>query len=191
MPKPKALVSEKDVPPRKRRQFFSSGDENARLGRGIDYAQINYSDFKVTTPVVEPGQSMCATVKLSNVGKLAGVEVVHLFVRSAGSGAEQRRCKPRQLSQVKVNPGKSVIVDLSIPYECFQAVGLESNLTMGNREKFDVAVGGVAQDAAIQMATVLVVQKTTPAMKGRKKPETKLIKEPKTSSSAYLETISP
>lgn len=161
------------------------------LGNGSDYAQIKYSDFKVKTPAIEPGQSMKGSVTLSNFGKLAGVEVVQLFVRPAEGGGRQKRCTPRQLSQVRVNPGVSVTVDLSIPFECFQTVGAEAKLDMSHRQTFQVAVGGLSQDSVMQMATVLVTQKPTPVTRRRKSPKTAVMMDPVMTSTPIIETHSP
>lgn len=159
-------------------------------GRGSENAQIKYENFQILTPVVEPGQSMNATVTLSNTGRLAGVEVVQLFVKAADSKGQQRRCTPRQLSQVRVNPSKTVIVDLSIPYECFKTVGMEANRDMSQRQLFEVAVGGISQDVKMLMSSVLVVQKSTPVTRGRKKPVAKTIESPR-STGIQMEPLSP
>jgi beta-glucosidase len=51
------------------------------FGYGLSYTQFEYSEVAVDRPEIRPGESLAASVTVTNTGQYAGEEVVQLYVR--------------------------------------------------------------------------------------------------------------
>ena len=60
---------------------YFSGKPLYPFGYGLSYTKFNYSDLKVTDQAVAAGQSVGADVTVTNTGKLAGDEVVQVYLK--------------------------------------------------------------------------------------------------------------
>lgn len=58
-----------------------SNDPVYPFGYGLSYTRFEYSDVKVSAPVLHRGQTLTATVTVKNVGSRDGKEVVQLYLR--------------------------------------------------------------------------------------------------------------
>lgn len=58
-----------------------SNDPVYPFGYGLSYTRFEYSDVKVSAPVLHKGQTLTATVTVKNVGSRDGKEVVQLYLR--------------------------------------------------------------------------------------------------------------
>ncbi len=76
------------------------------FGYGLSYTKFSYSELSVSAPSVAAGQPVGADVTVTNAGKLAGDEVVQLYLKfPAVKGAP--RLALRGFERIHVDPGAS------------------------------------------------------------------------------------
>jgi len=82
------------------------------FGYGLSYSKFAYSDW--TGPkTMKTGQALMGRVKVTNVSKRDGEEVVQLYVTHAAKGSALREL--RWFKRVAIPAGKSVWVDVKVP----------------------------------------------------------------------------
>ncbi len=86
------------------------------FGHGLSYTKFDLSDYQVT-----PGnQSAQVTLTLTNSGKVAGAEVVQLYVKDDVSSLRRPEKELKGFEKVYLQPGESKKVTFSLPKEAFQ-----------------------------------------------------------------------
>jgi beta-glucosidase len=63
------------------RYLATPNDPLYPFGYGLSYTQFEYSEVAVDRPEIRPGESLAASVTVTNTGQYAGEEVVQLYVR--------------------------------------------------------------------------------------------------------------
>jgi beta-glucosidase len=85
---------------------YFSGKPLYPFGYGLSYTKFNYSDLRVPTKTTPAGQPVGADVTVTNTGKLAGDEVVQLYLKfPAVKGAP--RIALRGFERIHLDPGAS------------------------------------------------------------------------------------
>jgi beta-glucosidase len=85
------------------------------FGYGLSYTSFAYSTLETGKKSYRVGDTITATIRVSNTGKLAGKETVQLYVGKPGSVVERPEKELKAFSKVMVQPGGSVEVKLAIP----------------------------------------------------------------------------
>ena len=105
------------------------------FGHGLSYTTFAYKNLKVSDAQLQPNKAITVTVDISNTGRVAGSEVVQLYVQvvqpapptpqpgQAGGGgraggAQQRPAKQLAgFQRVDLQPGESKTIALSLPHD--------------------------------------------------------------------------
>ncbi|MDR1427388.1 MAG: glycoside hydrolase family 3 C-terminal domain-containing protein, partial [Bifidobacteriaceae bacterium] len=129
------------------------------FGFGLSYTTFSYAD-----PVAsQDGDTLTATVKLTNTGYRAGTEVVQVYAGpTPGVDADQPVRKLVGFAKVELGPGASQTVEIPIDIHQFEYWDSEAGawkLAEGSRR---LAIGGSSDDAAVQ-AIADVTDPSTPA----------------------------
>ena len=107
------------------------------FGHGLSYTTFAYGD-----PVVEKtGDSVGVTVKVTNTGKVAGEEVVQLYLRAPETAGDRRRHHLEGFSRVRLDPGASGEVAFRLSRSQFE-VFREDGSTFVPQGATTVFVGG-------------------------------------------------
>ena len=73
------------------------------FGYGLSYTKFSYSDLSVPTAAVAAGQPVGADVTVTNTGKLAGDEVVQLYLKFPDS----QGCAPRRSAWIRAHSSRT------------------------------------------------------------------------------------
>ena len=110
------------------------------FGYGLSYTKFAYSDLNVSTAAVAAGQPVGANVTVTNAGKIAGDEVVQLYLKfPAVKGAP--RIALRGFERIHLDPGASQKVHFELNPRDLGMVTEEGNPIIAQGD-YTISIGG-------------------------------------------------
>lgn len=111
------------------------------FGFGLSYTSFSYSDLKLSKSQYKMGETVEATLTLTNTGSRVGEEVVQCYTRDLAADLARPVKELKAFQKIKLNPGESRVVTFRLS---------EKDLSYWNHElkwkadpgKFQVFVGG-------------------------------------------------
>jgi beta-glucosidase len=85
------------------------------FGFGLSYTTFAYSNLKLDQARLRSGDTLVATVDVTNTGSVAGDEVVQLYVAAKGSAVERAKKELKAFARVSLQPGETKTVKLAVP----------------------------------------------------------------------------
>ena len=106
------------LPPGRARNFYNSkGVELFPFGFGLSYTKFNYGNIFVKPVEIGPGQTATVSVDVTNSGKLAGDEVVQLYVRDDFSSLARPLQELRGFKRLTLAPGETNTVTFPVGFD--------------------------------------------------------------------------
>lgn len=110
------------------------------FGYGLSYTQFEYSDVTLSGTEMEANGSITATVTVSNIGKVAGEEVVQLYLRDKVGSVSRPVKQLKGFEKISLKPGQSQTVSFEINEEMLRF--WRADMTYGSEKgEFVVMVG--------------------------------------------------
>ncbi len=94
-----------------------SNDPEFPFGFGLSYTQFDYSDLKLSSTSLKGNQKLTATVTVKNTGKMAGKEVVQLYIRDVVGSVTRPVKELKGFQKIELQPGESKEVSFTITTE--------------------------------------------------------------------------
>jgi len=107
------------------------------FGYGLSYTTFGYSGMKVA----KSGDGVKVRVTVANTGKVAGDEVVQLYVRSPKGSGDRRVHHLEGFRRVTLNPGESKSVSFELKKEQLMQFGLDGKQSLAKGE-YEIFAGG-------------------------------------------------
>ncbi len=96
---------------------YMQADPLYPFGFGLSYTKFAYSDLQVSARQVRPGETINATVRLTNKGKMAADEVVQLYLTHENSGESAPLFALKGFQRVSLAAGASIRVQFTLTPE--------------------------------------------------------------------------
>lgn len=110
------------------------------FGYGLSYTQFEYSDVTLSGTEMDANGSITATVTVSNTGKVAGDEVVQLYLRDKVGSVSRPVKQLKGFEKISLKPGESRTVNFEINEEMLRF--WRADMTYGSEKgEFMVMVG--------------------------------------------------
>ena len=93
------------------------------FGFGLSYTTFAYANVKVKVEGEGEGRRAVVSVKVKNTGKLAGEEVVQLYVRAPTGAGDRRLHHLEGFARVKLAPGEEKTVTIPVKRDQFAVYG--------------------------------------------------------------------
>ena len=100
------------------------------FGYGLSYTAFAYANVKVKVEGEGEGRRAAVSVDVKNTGKLAGDEVVQLYVRAPADAGDRRLHHLEGFARVKLAPGETKTVILPVKKEQFAVYGEDGRATV-------------------------------------------------------------
>ena len=84
------------------------------FGYGLSYTTFNYGDVKLSKTNLKGNETLTATVTVSNTGKLAGEEVVQLYVGDPVASISRSVKELKNFKKISLQPGEQKEVSFNI-----------------------------------------------------------------------------
>lgn len=92
------------------------------FGFGLSYTNFTYSGITLSKTQIVQGESVLATLDVTNTGNLAGEEVVQLYISDLQATSTTPAYSLKGFTRVKLNPGQSARVIFNITPEMMKLV---------------------------------------------------------------------
>ena len=98
------------------RKLLRDGNEPAfPFGFGLSYTHFAHADLELAADTLAPDDTLEATVNVTNTGRVAGDDVVQLYIAIHGSAVERAPRELKAFARVHLAPGETRQVRLTVP----------------------------------------------------------------------------
>ncbi len=108
---------------------------------------LSYTDFELSGATVKPsGKGWTVTALVKNVGKLAGAEVVQLYISDTEASVERPAKELKGFEKVFLNPGESRKLSFSVDRQALSFFDAEKHEWVAEPGEFHALVGTSSED---------------------------------------------
>jgi beta-glucosidase len=97
-----------------RTYMYFKGQPLYPFGHGLSYTTFKYSRLKTSADTLKPGGAITVSFDVQNNGKLAGDEVVQLYVKHLGSATAEPREELRGFQRIALQRGERKTVQITL-----------------------------------------------------------------------------
>ncbi len=137
------------------------------FGYGLSYTKFNYSNLKLST--TEFTNKLTATITITNTGKVAGKEVVQLYISAPTNKIDKPVAELRAFAKThELAPGKSETLTFTITAENLASFYTPDNAWVADAGTYRLMMGAsstaIKESAVFHLAKDVVVEKTNPVL---------------------------
>jgi beta-glucosidase len=123
----------------------SPNDPLFPFGFGLSYSEFKYSEITLDKTVLKAGEVLTASVTISNVGDVAGEEVVQLYIRDLVGSVTRPVKELKGFRKIHLEPGESKSIEFAVGEN--ELAFLRRDMTWGTEPGgFEVFVGTNSRD---------------------------------------------
>ena len=119
------------------------------FGHGLSYTTFAYSHLKVTKSV-KAGEEVLVSLQVKNTGKVAGKEVVQLYVSDPKSSLARPPKELKGFSKVALKPGESTTVEFVLNERSMAFYDPRKHAWVVEPGEFEVLVGSSSRDIRLK-----------------------------------------
>jgi len=116
------------------------------FGFGLSYTTFAYSNAKVSATNFNDVDGVTVTVDVTNTGKLAGKEIVQVYVHDHQSGLHRPEKELKGFAKVELEPGQIKSVSINLDFRAFAYYHPEYKQWITEDGDFDILVAASAAD---------------------------------------------
>ena len=125
------------------------------FGYGLSYTTYEYSELTLSSNEMAKDGSLKVSVEVSNVGKMAGTEIVQLYLRDCFSQVTRPVKELKDFARVTLEPGETKVVEFTITPDKLEF--LDKNMKpIVEPGEFVVMVGSSSADKDLKKAVFCV-----------------------------------
>jgi beta-glucosidase len=116
------------------------------FGHGLSYTQFTYSKAKVSAGTFKAADGLTVTVDITNIGNLAGKEIVQVYVHDQKSGLVHPPKELKGFAKVELEPGETKTVSVQLDFRAFAYFHPEYKQWITEDGEFDILIAASAAD---------------------------------------------
>ncbi|MEZ4828228.1 MAG: glycoside hydrolase family 3 C-terminal domain-containing protein [Bacteroidia bacterium] len=113
------------------------------FGFGLSYTTFSYSNLKLSSETIKPGENLYVSVTVSNTGSKAGEEVVQLYLTDVKASVDVPLSALKGFKRVHLEPGTSRVVNFTLTPADMEIVN-EEGIRVLEKGEFVVRAGGAS-----------------------------------------------
>ena len=125
------------------------------FGYGLSYTEFEYSGLKLSSEVISPDDSVVVSFDVANTGKMAGDEVVQLYIHDRLSSVTVYEKQLRGFERIHIRPGETRHVELLLTPASLSLLDVNMNSVV-EPGVFDVMIGASSSDIRLQASLTVV-----------------------------------
>ena len=119
------------------------------FGYGLSYTTFAYSNLKVDKESIKDTDTMTVSVDVTNTGKMAGKEVVQLYVADKESTVIRPVKELRDFAKVELAPGETKTVSFTLGKRAFAYYSVKLHDWYVETGEFDIMIGQSSRDIVL------------------------------------------
>jgi beta-glucosidase len=120
------------------------------FGFGLSYTTFVYSNLRVTPTVIRDAENISVEVTIKNTGKVAGKEVVQLYVREERPRVVRPEKELKAFAKVAMEPGEEKTLSFRLQERDFAYYDVMSHRWVVNPGNFEILVSASSQDVRLR-----------------------------------------
>ena len=129
---------------------FFKGTPLYPFGYGLSYTSFAYKNLRTSAATLAGSDTLTVQVDVTNQGKLAGDEVVQLYVRHVGSRVARPREDLRGYRRVALQPGETRTVAFPLAASALAYWSPDAHRWVVEDERVEIAVGASSADIRLR-----------------------------------------
>ncbi|MEO7912065.1 MAG: glycoside hydrolase family 3 C-terminal domain-containing protein [Roseiflexaceae bacterium] len=121
------------------------------FGFGLSYTSFGYTNLRLSTDTIAPGDRLTVSVDVSNTGQRAGQEIVQLYVRDVAARVARPEKELKGFAKVALAPGETKTVALTLDQAALAFWDDNKHAWVAEAGVFEALIGSSSQ--AIQART--------------------------------------
>ncbi|MEP7133767.1 MAG: glycoside hydrolase family 3 C-terminal domain-containing protein [Chloroflexota bacterium] len=125
------------------------------FGHGLSYTKFKYSNLKLSAASITPNDTLKVKVDVTNTGKVAGKEIVQLYVRDVKSTFARPEKELKAFDKIELKPKQAKTVTFTLDREAFWYFDTVRNAWSTESGEFEILVGGSSRDVSEKRSVML------------------------------------
>jgi beta-glucosidase len=119
------------------------------FGFGLSYATFKFGVPRLKRPVIGKNEATSVLVDVTNTGKVAGDEVVQMYIRDKVSSVTRPVKELKGFQRIRLEPGqtKTIVLDITPEHLAFYNIDMEYVVEAG---EFEIMIGSSSRDQDLQ-----------------------------------------
>jgi len=116
------------------------------FGHGLSYTTFEYNNIKLSQNNISDKDELFVTLTVKNTGKLAGKEVVQLYVTDKESSLIRPEKELKHFTKVELEPGQEKEISFTLNDRDFSYFDAKRNMWIAESGDFTISVGSSSRD---------------------------------------------
>ncbi len=116
------------------------------FGHGLSYTKFKYSNLRLSAKSITPNEKLKVKVDVTNTGKVAGKEVIQLYVHDVRSTFARPEKELKAFAKVQLKPRQKKTVTFILDREAFWYFDAARNAWCTEPGEFEIFVGASSRD---------------------------------------------
>lgn len=125
------------------------------FGFGLSYTTFSYGDVSLSKSKISDNEEVTVSLTLSNTGKLAGDEIVQLYLNGSLSRVSKPVKELKAFKRVNLLPGESKKIDFILKPDAFKSYNMNL-VEVTEPGEFTVMVGGSSADKDLKKIKITI-----------------------------------
>jgi beta-glucosidase len=128
------------------------------FGHGLSYTTFEYSDLKISPEEAGDGQPITVSLNVTNTGKVAGAEVVQIYVGDPESSIDRPVKELKAFGRVMLEPGETQTVTFTLNRDALSYYDETRKEWIAEPGLFDVEAGSSSRDIRLKGSFTLAAR---------------------------------
>lgn len=111
------------------------------FGYGLSYTTFAYSDIHINTATAKDTDPVTVTLKVKNTGRVAGMEVVQLYIQDENTAVSRPEKELKHFTKVLLQPGEEKTVSFALNYRDYAYYNERVHDWQTSTGKYNILVG--------------------------------------------------
>ena len=133
-------------------RYFSSYNVKSlfAFGHGLSYTNFKYDDLNVEVNELEDDVNVTVSLKLTNVGEVAGAEVVQVYINDEEASVKRPNIELKGFEKIHLDPKETKIVKINLNKKDFAFYNEEQRSWTLESGKFNILVGSSSDNILLK-----------------------------------------